>query len=373
MKKAARYTSLLVISAAFFVGGPVAADTVLISNITEDTTSASSQIFGQALFATSTYPTCASLPDIAVTGFLVKANAVTVSSGPLLYEGRIYTSDTANTSFNVLATTTNGAYSFGSSPGATVLTYSFPLGLNLRQNCVDNHAVSVGGVRYWYYFTSEKTGGGGSTTYRYRNSDVIQGTWLGSSGANGSGTDAYFVLLGIGGTVIDWSAYYTPPVFSSSSQAIGTSSTLWGALSTSSISACDDVGNIFSTGLCVAGAFLFMPNPNVLNTFTALPSQIALKFPFSWFFTLKDTVGVLSASSTSNMAEVTLGLSSLDPATSTYFGPILPNVTVLSSTTITRYLPSGMLATLLFLEASALWVIVGFAVYHRVRHNWLHL
>jgi len=136
---------------------------------------------------------------------------------------------------------------------------------------------------------------------------------------------------------------------------------------------CSGAGNVFSQALCAAGAFLFIPDPAVLNGFASLPTLVDTKFPFSWWNGMTETVNGLTASSSANMAVVTLGLSAVDPATSTIFGQLLPNVTVLSSTTITRYLSPSILATLLIIEALALWVIVGFFIFDRVRHKWLHL
>jgi len=153
-----------------------------------------------------------------------------------------------------------------------------------------------------------------------------------------------------------------------------TTTSAFGTNATSS-AACDAIGSDpvgLAWALCTTAAYLFVPAPDILNGYANLPTLAESKFPFSWFFGLKETVDELTATTTTNMAEVTIGFAGVDPATSTPFGNILPNVTILSSTTITQFLSPTMLATFLFLEASALWVIVGFFIYERIRHKWLH-
>lgn len=134
---------------------------------------------------------------------------------------------------------------------------------------------------------------------------------------------------------------------------------------------CAESSNVFSSAMCATVTFLFIPSPDVLNNYIALPDTVAQKFPFSWYYGIKGTFdGLVATTSTSSMATLAIDFSSVDPATSTPFGPILPNATLLSAATITTYLTPGILATLLNLEAFAMWVLFGLFLFHDVQRRW---
>lgn len=131
-------------------------------------------------------------------------------------------------------------------------------------------------------------------------------------------------------------------------------------------------GGIFGEAICAAFTYLLVPDPTITNGFVALASTtLPTKFPISWFYSLRATFSGLSASSSANMASVSLALQGVDPASTTAFGNILPNVDLLSSTTIETYLSPSLLSGLLALESAALYVIVAFVIFERVRHKWL--
>lgn len=127
----------------------------------------------------------------------------------------------------------------------------------------------------------------------------------------------------------------------------------------------------FGYALCTAGTFLFIPEPSIINNYVALPDTMAGKFPFSWYHGVKNAFTSLSASSTANMASVSIPFASVDPATSTPFGAILPNATLLSSTTISTYLSPSILSLILSLEIAAIWVLFGLFIFHDVQRRWL--
>jgi len=58
-------------------------------------------------------------------------------------------------------------------------------------------------------------------------------------------------------------------------------------------------------------------------------------------YSIKNTLDVLIASSTQNAPEYDYNLSNLGIGSTTPLGNILPNVTVLSSSTVTGYFPAG--------------------------------
>lgn len=170
---------------------------------------------------------------------------------------------------------------------------------------------------------------------------------------------------------INWGALnlYTPSVFSSSSQGIATSSTLWESLATSTITNCANAGNIFSEGLCTAGSYLFMPSPDVLNDYANFPTLVQTKFPFSWVSGVSDAFDDLSASSTANFISVTIPFHDAGVGTTTgaAFGNFLPNINILSTSTVLTYISEAQWAFFQSLIALGLWLGLALDIFFTVR------
>jgi len=173
---------------------------------------------------------------------------------------------------------------------------------------------------------------------------------------------------------IDWGALnlYTPVVFSSTTQGLATSTINWGALSTSSIPICTDSTNFFSEGLCVAASFLFVPNPDILNQYVQLPNMVSTKFPFSWFFGMKDTINNLSAASSSvNFFDIRLNFQDMNVASTSPLSlpQIAPNVSVLSTSTIQTYISEGTWNTFQTFIKWGIWLSFISYVFFEVRNK----
>jgi len=203
------------------------------------------------------------------------------------------------------------------------------------------------------------TTAGGSFQFRV---DRIGGGFVNPLGSYGDGSIIYYSV----GATIDWTGLNATNTPITALYQSGATTTL-DIIRTR----CSESSNVFSSALCASFTFLFIPDPEILNNYVALPDTLALKFPFSWYYGIKNTYDGLTASSSANMASVGINFASVDPATSTPFGPILPNANVLSSTTISTYLTPTMLATLLALETAAIWVIFSLFIFHDVQRRWL--
>jgi len=171
---------------------------------------------------------------------------------------------------------------------------------------------------------------------------------------------------------LPWNAITFPFVYSTTSQAIAASSSLWESIAAASSTINCSNGNLFSDALCSVGTYLFIPNPTIVDSIMGLPQSGAEKFPFSWYAPIADVFSTLTASSTSNMATLSINFAAWDPATSTAFGPILPNAIFLGTSTILKYVSQGTLNVWLFMESCALWVLFGFHQYWMIKHKWLH-
>jgi len=182
----------------------------------------------------------------------------------------------------------------------------------------------------------------------------------------------YFLYGDYDTSGLPWNNISFVYLYSSTSQAIATSSGLWSSLSLASSTQSCSSDNIFTSALCAVGTYLFIPNTAILDATAQLPNLAADKFPFSWYTGMRAGFTNLSASTTANMGLLQMDFSAYDPATSTPFHGILPNASFLSSTTINKYMPSGTIELWLFLESCAIWVVFAFHQYWMIKHKWLH-
>jgi len=122
-------------------------------------------------------------------------------------------------------------------------------------------------------------------------------------------------------------------------------------------------------GLCQVFAFLFVPQPSAVAQFAGLSSELATRFPFSWFYSVPPALQSLSASSTESFVDWRINFAAVDPATSTQMGGILPDVAVLSTTTVSAYLTDSKRNLLRNLMAAALWLTLISDVFFYVKHR----
>jgi len=128
---------------------------------------------------------------------------------------------------------------------------------------------------------------------------------------------------------------------------------------------CSTSGNFFAEAICIAFAFLFTPSPAILTQWAELwEVEMPAKFPFTWMYGVSDTFDTLTASSTDNMIVLGMDFASVDPSVDSAFGPILPNATLMSSTTITQFMPAGFWTLMQTVITFALWFGFGLFVFH---------
>lgn len=175
-------------------------------------------------------------------------------------------------------------------------------------------------------------------------------------------------------TPINWGGISFPQVFSSTTQGISASSSLWQSLSVASSTLKCDSGNFFADGLCSALSYLFSPDPTVINQYvdlfsTSSPSGFFSRFPASYAVGLSRSWSGLSASSTSNASLLAFdfpGISTTTPG----FGTFVPSrVELLSTTTISRYYPDNIRLAMLFLITCGLWLGLATDMFFSVRNK----
>jgi len=219
---------------------------------------------------------------------------------------------------------------------------------------------------------------GVSTANPYSGGQAGNANLNGASFSAVAGDDWTFVLCGTTDcslarvAAIDWSALSLPLVYSSSSQALATSSALWSSLSLASSTQNCNSGNVFSDALCGAGVFLFVPNTGVVDALVNLASTtIPSKFPFSWLYGVSSVVAAFPAASTTpNLFSITYNFAGSEMSSTSPLSlpQILPAATVFASTTIETYLSPAQWAFFQTLIAAAIWLAFGADVFFTVRN-----
>jgi hypothetical protein len=227
------------------------------------------------------------------------------------------------------------------------------------------------GFPYFYAFKVQPTSGTNNGLLAVLGTSAIPGSRLyygavGGGGSIGTSTNSsvYYQLF-TGSTATQ---YFTPsPTFAG--YATTTTAVLCDSVATTSTSWIDATGASISNGLCRVGAFLFVPNQNTLDQWNSLASTTASKIPFSYFYDVQGYFSGSSASSTANFQNFSLNLSSTGVGSTSALAilPQVGNLDLLSTTTITQYMPPGLYDTLFLLMRSAIWIAVMFHFYHRIR------
>lgn len=125
-----------------------------------------------------------------------------------------------------------------------------------------------------------------------------------------------------------------------------------------------DIGSNISVGICDVAVYLFVPSIGVLQEFRDFGSTTQSKFPFSYIQGFGGVFSSLTASTTANIPKLSIGLGDLGIGSTTPLGNILPNFDLLSTTTVTEYLPSGVWSLFLWLISAGLWLNFGFTIFN---------
>lgn len=204
------------------------------------------------------------------------------------------------------------------------------------------------GTQYYIYFTTSL--GGNGTGSEIATDAFSRFYGFISESANASGG------FSLGATIF-------PGGISTSSAAIEC-----GANFSTSTGFLDTVGQSFSLALCNVGVFLFVPSTNSLQQWQGFASTTRGKIPFSYYYDFQGILNGSSASTTDNFQGLSIDLASVYASTTPLAAVIIPShIDLLSTTTVSKYVSSGMHTTLMFLASSAIWVMVLMHLYRRIR------
>jgi len=322
MKKAA--VTSLIVSAAFFFAVPVFADTV----------------FAQQPQKGALYQTGGGWSINIGTGLTGTTTAIVLSIENLV---------SAQTTSVRFACYTDSAYSV-SCPGFPVTTNSHSIPVQSQEDEIFPFSSDIALDPTKYYQVRQDTNFGNIRYY-------------GDSFNSFSGSQIFYQVIGT--PFEDWTGINATSTALTSLYQSGASSTL----DSIRVRCTGTGGGIFGEALCATIAFLFVPDPAIISGYAALTTTAQGKFPISYISGVSNAFSLLSASTTQNLAAVSIAFSTVDPATSTPFGALLPNLVVLSTSTISRYIPSNVWNALQFLIAAGLWLALAGEIFFYVRNK----
>jgi len=226
-------------------------------------------------------------------------------------------------------------------------------------------SIPLSGVAYMLVTISDNGTGG----------TMSEATWGTTGLATGLdyNNNAFILLLDQYGntTVPDWADIsVSPPINWSDLSIVSTSTSLFGDASStleSIANDCAESGNIFSKALCRAFSYLFIPNPTVLNQFTAIGPTLETKFPVSWFYQVQTEIQSV-ATTTLSSPVWTMNLANIGIGSTTSMGNFLPNLTIFSSSTVKTYISESNWQLLMILAGASVWLGAFYTLY-AVGHN----
>jgi len=129
----------------------------------------------------------------------------------------------------------------------------------------------------------------------------------------------------------------------------------------------DSTGQAFSRGICLAFAAVFVPSSDSVGQFSALQPELQSKIPFSYFYQAYGVLSGLQATTTDNLPTLSVNLSTVDIGSSTPLGNLYsPQITILSTSTISRFFPDDIRTLWLNFLSVALWFILIMHFYHKI-------
>jgi len=151
--------------------------------------------------------------------------------------------------------------------------------------------------------------------------------------------------------------------------ALATSSGLFNLNSASS--SCGTSSGFLDVGyaMCAVGVYLFVPNSATFENFTNLSNAATERFPFSWVNQISETFESLSASSSSNFINLQINLHDLGIGTTSAMGNFLPNITILSTSTIYTYITPTQWSWFQSLIAIGIWLTFLTDVFYTARNQ----
>jgi len=323
-----------------------------------------------------------------VAGIFLSIGAFSIVDAAIIYTQPSGTYIATSTAVSTLSSTQTKTSDFvvntavSVTGGTMYFTVSLPTGVTAiacLYNVTDNNQQGC---------TSSFVGNGSMQTYTrtYSSGSIVVGkTYRGVITTQSAGPhntsflvdslgSMYFTITDADGGVLgpNWGALsIVPPLDFGAIQYVSTSTSFFSGDASGTLQAianqCSETGNVFSHGICRAFAYLFVPNPMVINQFLGLGSTTMSKFPFTYVTGIGELIDATQASTTQNMILLAFDFTNVDPATSTPFGHILPDSsTLFGSSTILAYLEGETWTFIQTMMIVAMWLSFAFLVWREL-------
>jgi len=123
-------------------------------------------------------------------------------------------------------------------------------------------------------------------------------------------------------------------------------------------------GSYIGQGLCIGLGYLFIPTAQSVQDFQNIPAVIGATPPLSWFGQIRTILSNAEASSTDNFINLSINFGT----TTAVLG--ISTLDVISTTTMSRYLPEDTRASIKLLIGASFFLLAGALIYTQVRGLW---
>jgi hypothetical protein len=169
-----------------------------------------------------------------------------------------------------------------------------------------------------------------------------------------------FIVEGVGGSILPGNL----PGSTLSGLSTSSVTSLCGSTFSTSTSILGDLGSGLAWGTCSAFAFLFVPDASAINNFSNITPALEATFPISWIVDIRGILQGASATSTNSYINL-----SLDFGTSTSALGVT-DLTVISTSTLSQYLPDSVRNSALVLEGAVFWLAAASYIYRDLQRIW---
>lgn len=125
------------------------------------------------------------------------------------------------------------------------------------------------------------------------------------------------------------------------------------------------IGTDITNGACQIVTFMFIPSSQAVQNFADERTNLALRVPFSYFGSLQAILNALTASSSDNFINLYIPF-----GTTTAPVGISGDLGIISTTTVSKYLPDPIRLAFRGLIAVAFYLLAFSFIYQSIKHIW---
>lgn len=132
----------------------------------------------------------------------------------------------------------------------------------------------------------------------------------------------------------------------------------------------DSLGQSIALGACNVSVFLFIPSQTAVNNFFNIEDSLSVRFPFAWYYDIKNVFLGLTASTSANYPTYAYDLSAAASTTPLAQNIIGSSLSLASPTSIQSFAGDSVWTTLRTLMSYMLWIAFAYFVYRKIQGIW---